>query len=902
MIGETLAHFRVTEKLGEGGMGEVYRAEDSKLGREVALKVLPAVFAEDTDRMGRFSREAQVLASLNHPNIAGIHQVEQDDKTHFLVMELVEGETLAERLERGPLPLEEALQITQQVIAGLEEAHDRGIVHRDLKPANIKVTPKGQVKLLDFGLAKALEGDPSASGSSPALAHSPTMTAQMTGVGVLLGTAAYMSPEQARGEIADRRADIWALGIVLMEMLSGKTVYGSKTMSDTLAGVLAREPEWDDLPADTPVPIRRLLERCLEKDGRKRLQAIGEARIAIEHYLEDPSAGEPQAEAAVETAPWKRIAPWAIAALIVGALAVAPLVWFMRPAPPEASPTRSSLALPAAKVLHRGYGSPVVISPDGRRVVQAFTSGADHELFVRGIDQWDGALLVEGSGQARPYHPFFSPDGEWLGFATPDSLNKVPIGGGTPIKLCDVNLSRGASWGPDGTIVFTPNPASGLSTVSAAGGEPQPLTELDAEKKEITHRWPQFLPGGGAIVFTVHSSDSNFDKAWVEVLDLNTGQRKTVHRGGTYGRYVESGHLAYMNQGTLFALPFDLDTLEATGSAAPVVQEVGSSGQGGAYYDVSGSGTLAFVPGQEGGGIRREPVLVDREGKVEPLAAEERDYGAPRFSPDGRRLALEILTDENSDVWVYDLERDVPTRLTFDDGYDGGPVWSPDGEAIAFGSGREEGTPGIFMKSADGSGEVEKIAGFERPIFPFSWSPDGSRLAVMIQNPDTNFDIALVSVETGEIEPFLTTPYLEYGPMFSPDGRWLAYGNNESGDWEVYVRPADGSKGKWQISSGGGTYPVGSRGGKEIFMGWEGGTIKVVSVDSSGGRFRVSRPRELFSGAYADLTGDTLMYDVTPDGRQILLFQGQVSGSPSGHEHVRLVSDWFSELNETFSR
>ncbi len=850
MIGTSLTHFKITAKLGEGGMGEVYRAEDSKLGREVALKVLPEVFAQDADRMARFAREAQVLASLNHPQIAGIYQVEQSESVHFLVMELVEGETLAERIARGPLPKEEALRIALQMALALEEAHERGIVHRDLKPANVKITPQGQVKVLDFGLAKALEDDPLDVDSKPGLAHSPTLTAQMTGVGVLLGTAAYMSPEQARGDQADRRSDIWAFGIVLTEMLTGKAVYAGETLSDTLAGVLAREPEWESLPANTPKSVRRLLERCLAKNVRDRLQAIGEARLAIERYIEDPTASEAEAlpPSDVAAMPWMRIAPWLIAAALVGALAVAPVIWMSRPGIPEAPPVRSSLVLPEARALHRGYGSPVAISPDGERVVQAFSAGTNHELYIRGLDQWAGSVLVAGAAQSRPYQPFFSPDGEWLGFVTPDSLNKVPVSGGTPIKLCAVNLSRGASWGPDGTIVFAPNPAGGLSRVPAAGGEPEPLTELDPEKKEITHRWPQILPGGGAVLFTAHSSDSNFDQAWIEVLDLASGQRRVVHQGGTYGRYVESGHLVYMNQGTLFALPFDLDSLEPTGSAAPVVQGVGSSGQGGAYFEVSSTGVLAFVPGHEGGGAQLEAVLVDREGKAEPLTDEKRDYAHPGFSPDGRRLAFEIATDENTDVWVYDVERDVPTRLTFDDGFDGVPVWSPDGESIAFSSGREEGTPGIFRKAADGSGEVEKIAGSERPMVPWSWSPDGSRIAVMVQNPDTNFDIALVSVETGEVEPFLTTPYVEYGPTFSPDGQWLAYGNNESGDWEVYVRPVDGGKGKWQISSGGGTYPRWSRDGKEIFMGWESGTIRAVSVETGEGQLRVSRPRELFSG------------------------------------------------------
>jgi serine/threonine-protein kinase len=905
MIGKSLTHFRVTEKLGEGGMGEVYRAEDSKLGREVALKVLPAAFAEDAERMARFGREAQVLASLNHPNIAGIFQVEHDGDTHFLVMELVEGETLSERLERGPVPLQEALQMTLQVIEALEEAHDRGIIHRDLKPANIKVTPKGQIKVLDFGLAKALEGSPAGSGSGtrPAVTHSPTLTVQMSGAGMLLGTAAYMSPEQARGETADRRADIWALGIVMMEMLTGKTVYGSKTVSDTLAGVLAREPQWQELPKDTPRPIRRLLQRCLEKESRERMQAIGEARIAIERFLADPAPAEEDVDSEIQApaSQGRRIALCLAGAALLAAI-VALVALLIGGHEVDVSPTRSSLALPEGRILMRGYGSPVAISPDGRRVAQIFAGGTEYDLFLRSLDQWDGASLVRKSGQERPYQPFFSPDGEWLGFVTPNALKKVPISGGTPIKLCDVNLSRGATWGEDGTIVFAPNPTSGLFSVPDAGGEPTPLTELDPQKDEASHRWPQFLPGGRGLLFTVHSAASNFDEAWIEALDLTSGERRVVHRGGSNARYVSSGHLIYMNQGTLFSLPFDAQLLEATGSAAPVVQQVGSSGEGGAYFDVSGTGTLVFLSGEAGGGLKLKAVLADREGRVEPLITEERDFRQPRFSPDGDRLAVEIASDEGVDIWVYDLERDVPTRLTFDDGYDGRPVWSPDGEFIAFASGRTGGGTGIFRKASDGSGEVEELARTDRAMIPYSWSSDGRSLAVMVQNPDTNFDLAILSLETGEIEPFLTSPYVEYSPVFSPDGRWMAYGNNESGDWEVYVRPVGGGKGKWQISSGGGVYPVWSRDGKEIFIGGEGGSVQVVSVETEGGEFRVERPTPLFSGAFADLTGGDSMYDVAPDGQGLVLFQGEISTATSGHEHLRLIANWFSELEETFSR
>jgi serine/threonine-protein kinase len=904
MIGTSLSHFKITAKLGQGGMGEVYLAEDAKLGRGVAIKMLPEAVAGDPERLGRFEREAKVLASLNHPHIAGIHQVEEADGHFFLVMELVEGEDLKDRIERGALPIDEALEIASQIAEALEAAHDRGIIHRDLKPGNVKLTPDGKVKVLDFGLAKALGDDPEDSGSGAAIAQSPTLTHQMTSAGVLIGTAAYMAPEQARGQAADRRADIWAFGVVLFEMLTGKMVYSGDTVSDTLAGVLAREPEWDDLSKDTPRPVRRLLERCLEKDVRQRLQAIGEARIAIDRYKEDPTEGtraETVAEV-VQTSPWKRLLPWAVAAVLLAALGLTLLTGLGRSGTDADLPIHASLALPESQSLHRGYGSPVAISPEGDRLVHTFQVGAAHELQLRALDQWAGSVLFAAQGQERPYQPFFSPDGEWLGFVTPNSLNKVPLSGGTPIKLCDVNLSRGASWSPDGTIVFTANPGTGLSRVSAAGGEPETLTEIDPGKSEVTHRWPQVLPGGEAVLFTVHSSDSGFDGAWIEVLDLGSRERHVVHRGGTYARYVDSGHLIYMNQGSLFAMPFDLDSLEATGSAAPVVQGVGGSGEGGAYYDVSNNGVLVFSPGVVGGGAQLKALWVDRQGRIESLIEEKRDYRNPRFSPDGKRLAIEIETDGNPDVWVLDLERDVPTRLTFHEGYDGSPVWSPDGEFIAFASERGEGTQNIYRKSADGSGDVELLAEADRVIAPWSWSPDGERIAVMVQNPETNLDLALLSVEDGTIEPFLTTQFIEYGTAISPDGKWIAYGNNESGNWEIYVRPADGSRGKWQISSGGGTYPVWSDDGSEIFVARADGAIQSVAVDTSGGSFRVSRPRELFTGPFADLTSDNCMYDVAPDGERFVMFQGEIDESSTGHEHIRVISNWFAELDRTFAK
>ncbi|MHC4974955.1 MAG: hypothetical protein ACYTG3_21800, partial [Planctomycetota bacterium] len=587
----------------------------------------------------------------------------------------------------------------------------------------------------------------------------------------------------------------------LFEMLTGSMVYAGDTVSDTLAGVLAREPEWDQLSDATPRPIRRLLERCLDKDIKQRLQSIGEARIAIKRYRDNPDDEEPRTEAVVEAAPaprWKRLAPWVAVALLLPALAVALVGWLGGFGAAGPASMHASLVMPDGRSLQRGYGSPVIVSPAGDKIVQVFQSGADYELHLRAIDQWEGSPLLAGEESERPYHPFFSPDGNWLGFVTLHAMKKIPISGGTPIKLTDVNLNRGSSWAPDGTIVFTPDPSSPLFRIPEAGGAAEQLTELNEENKETTHRWPQVLPQGNAVLFTVHSQGSGFDSAWIEALDLASKERHVVHRGGTFARYVESGHLVYINQGTLFAMPFDASSLQPTGSPAPVVQGVGDSAEGGAYYDVSRNGVLVFSPGGVGGGSLRQAVWVDRDGEFSPLTEEKRDYANPRLSPDGKLLAVEIETAGNSDVWIIDLARDVPTRLTFQDGFDGVPVWSPDGRTIAFQSDRGDGPRAVYAK----------IGQSDQLISPWSWSPDGKQIAIQIQNPETQLDIALLSVEDGTIEPFLSTKFIEYGPSFSPDGKWIVYGNNESGNWEVYVRPADGSRGKWQISSDGATYPV----------------------------------------------------------------------------------------------
>jgi serine/threonine-protein kinase len=854
--------------------------------------------------MARFSREAQVLASLNHPNIASIHGFEEAEGQRALVMELVDGETIADRLKKGPIPVEEALRIGKQVAEALEEAHDRGIIHRDLKPANAKITSNGVVKLLDFGLAKALEGDPG-SASSPEISQSPTFSAAATAAGMILGTAGYMSPEQARGQKVDRRSDIWSFGIFLYEMLSGRPVFSGGTVSDVLASVLKTEVAWEALPDDTPPSVRRLLQRCLDRDPKKRLQSIGEARILIDESL--AGATIQRSAPAVAVSPPRRslvsLVPWALfvaAAFVAGFFAVGSR------GGREELPLRLSVEL-GERPLYLGLGSSAVLSPDGSHL--AYVAGDDNsrELSVRALDQVEGTKIVSGSGTgAAPYHPFFSPDGAWLGYVTSSELRKVPVTGGTPLTLCKVDRSRGASWGPDDSIVFAPNPSGPLFRVSAAGGEPQALTTLDEGKKEATHRWPQFLPGGDAILFTSHTQSSGgFDGANLEVLVLATGERHIVQRGGSYGRYLPSGHLVYVNQGALFAVPFDLGKLEVAGSPAPMVQNVSwSEAHGGVQFSFSDTGRLAYVTGENT--LPLYPIVwADRDGGTNSLWTEAGSYANPRLSPDGKRLALTVLREGNWDIWVYDIERGVSTRLTFEESTDTEQVWSPDGEFLIFSSNRE-GSENLYRKRADGSGDIERLTDAQGSHWAGSWSADGRSVAFMAT--DQGFDLWVLPLE-GERKPevFLKTPFGEADPSFSPDGRWIAYDSNESARSEVYVRPYPPGGGKWQVSDGGGAFPRWSRDGRRLYYRTDEG-LMVASVETSGDTFRAGKPSAALRGAFRggiagiNLAGNTFAdYDVAGNGERFVMFPSEGVAGGLSHPHVTLVTHWFDELDRTLS-
>ena len=821
-VGTKLGSYEVSAPIGAGGMGEVYQAHDTKLGRDVAIKVLPEAFAHDPERLSRFQREAKMLASLNHSNIATIYGLEQSNGASYLVMELIAGETLADRVKReGALPIEEALAICKQIAEALEAAHEKGIIHRDLKPANVKVTPEGKVKVLDFGLAKAFEGD--AANADPS--NSPTLSIAATMHGMILGTAAYMSPEQARGQAVDKRTDIWAFGAVSYELLSRRPAFRGATFSDTIAAVLEREPDWTVLPRRTPPSIARLLRRCLQKDRNLRLRDIGDARIEIAEALAAPPAtAEPAAAATTSRARVRGALLWGLGAVLLGVAISGVALWNRRFVAPPQPVSRLVIALPPGQQLGVLNGSPpraVALSPDGTRLAYVGIQGGTNQLFLRTMDSTETRPIAGSEGATMP---FFSPDSQWVGFFMADAggskLKKVSVNGGAPVTLfdnadarVDVREVAGASWGSQGTIVIG-NLRGPLLQLSDAGGTPQPVT--GARKGEGGQFWPEFLPGGKAVLFTTGTPASS----QIAVLSLATGERRNLVQG-TDPRYAPSGHLVYLQGGTLTAVPFDLRRLQVTGVAVPMVEGVlqetsGIGSSGGADYSLSATGSLVFVPAA----VQSVPlrlVWVSRNGAEQPLAADAHAYLQPRLSPDGRRIAVGIAEKE-SQLWLYDLSRETLTRFTFEGSNNLVPFWTPDGKRIVFTS-NKEGQRNLFWQLADGSGGLERLATSEFLEIPGAVSPDGQLLAFSEVNPTTQRDIWVLrlgdpSAGSGQAARRSLSSerqFNESAPRFSPDGRWLAYVSDESGRFEIYVQPYPGPGGKWQISTEGGTEPVWNR-------------------------------------------------------------------------------------------
>ena len=814
--GTTLGPYSVTAKIGEGGMGEVYRARDTKLDRDVALKVLPQAFTDDPDRLARFEREAKVLASLNHPNIGHIYGLEEADGQRALVLELIEGPTLADRIKQGAIPVDEALPIAKQIAEALEAAHEQGVIHRDLKPANVKVKDDGTVKVLDFGLAKAMEG----SGSD--VSESPTITAAATQQGVILGTAAYMSPEQARGKPVDKRADIWAFGAVLYEMLSGMRPFEGRDVSEVLAAVIQSTPDWDALPSDTPSRLDALLTRCLEKEPKQRVHDIADVRLAMEGAFET-SATPVESVLPPQRQVWRR--PVAVAGIVVVAVLVTALAAsiLMRPAPIP-PPELVQLAIVPDPPLFAGpYYQDIAISPDGTQVVYAgVNSEGAFQLYLRRLDQLVGAPLrgTEGGGG-----PFFSPDGEWVGFTTrPTTLQKVSILGGLPVLLTESpGTIIGASWGTDDQIIFS-IAGVGLMRVSGGGGEPERLTTLDTEQGESGHRWPFIIPGREAVVFVIRTGVA-LTTGQLAVLDLSTGDVTRLGLAGSSPHYVSTGHLVYAAEdGSVRAVPFDASALDVTGIPVPLVEDVGVKELGAANFSISDTGSLAYVSG----GRRSSDqtlALVGRDGAVEPLTVPPARYRSPRLSPDGARLVVQTVEDDGGVLWLYDLAGDTQIQqLTFD-GDNHRPIWTPDGERITFSSDRE-GTMSLYSMPADNSGAAERLTTADEgtPHWPGSWSPDGQTLLFHVRHGgDSDIrqgaDIWSLSANTGETHSLYDTPDTVYlGAELSPDGQWLAYGAGPTDvDIDLYVEPFPPSGSRRRITQNGGLFPLWSPNGDRLF-------------------------------------------------------------------------------------
>ncbi len=880
--GTRLGPYEIVCPLGVGGMGEVYRAHDTKLGRDVALKIVPELFASDRDRLARFTREAQALAALNHPNIAHIHGFEESGGVRALIMELVEGQDLAQRLVRGPIPLDEALPIARQIAEALEAAHEQGIIHRDLKPANIKVRDDGTVKVLDFGLAKVLPGE--VGGSTAAvepLDNSPTSTAPaMTGAGVILGTAAYMSPEQAKGRPADKRSDLWAFGCLLYEMLTGRRAFEGTDVLATMANVLTREPDWDRLPAKTPPAVQLLLRRCLRKDKRQRMQDAGSVRVEIEEALSAPIGSA----SAVSQGGRPARARVAVSASLASALIAGLAGWYLKlvPLPPPSVVTRVALTLPAEEQLAVLYPS-LAVSPNGAHLVYVARRRGVQQLHLRPLDSLESTALVGTDGAAAP---FFSPDSQWVGFFAGGKLKKISVTGSAPLTVCDARESFGGSWSSKDVIYFSPGGSSRLWQVSAMGGTPQPFTKIDPQKGEIGHRWPQVLPGGDAVLFSSRTGPG-WDEWDLQVQRVSNGERHRLAHGGP-GYYVPTEHLVYMQlaTGTLVAVPFDPEHLQV-GADPPVAVTKGILTEEGSHYTVSGNGVLAYVPG--GSPVQdRTLVWVDRQGKVDPLNTPGRPYETPRLSPNGERLAF-MTAGPTYDVWVYDFARGNATRLV-SEGSNQYPIWTPDGKRVTYRATRT-GTRNIFWRMADGGGAEERLTTGEGNHAPGSWSPNGDVL--LFVTAGVGWDIMALQLPERETQPFVQTPFYEGVPQFSPDGRWVAYPSDESGRWEIYVRPYPRQEAKWQISTDGGTEPVWNPNGRELFYR-SGNSMMAVDVTSKP-VFRAGRPRVLFAGHYVLSAGGPTNYDVSPDGRRFLMVQrsGQDQTTPT---QIVTVLNWFDEL------
>jgi len=873
-------------------MGEVYRARDTRLNRIVAIKILPTHLADRYELRERFEREARTIASLNHPHICTLFDIGQQDGVDYLVMEYLEGETLAHRLLKGPLPLEQVMQYAIEIADALDKAHGKGVTHRDLKPGNIMLTKSG-TKLLDFGLAKLRQ---SAAPATP-FSELPTEEDAITAEGVIVGTLQYMAPEQLEGKEVDVRTDIFAFGAVVYEMATGKRAFGGKSHASVMAKILECDPPpMSSLQPMTPPALARVVKKCLAKEPENRWQTPKDLCDELKWLAESGS----QPTLAL-TPTGKGIRTLGRRLLILGlgsllsALAIAGLaVRYLKLSPPQPV-TRTVINLPLGQQLAGlDSGPSVALSPDGTHLAYVARQGGAQQLYLRALDSIDSRPIPGTDGAVDP---FFSPDGQWVGFSAGGNLKKVPVSGGAALTLAIVALPRGASWGSQGIIAFAPTTDGALQQVPEAGGTPQLLTRL--EKRDNSHRWPEFLPGGKAILFAASATTSNWANAQVAVQSLGTGERRDLIQGGTNPRYAASGHLVYAQGGSLMAVPLDPQRFAVTGPSVPVVERVlQSTVSGVAQYNFSSTGSLVYIPGRVESAQSRL-VWVGRNGAAQPLAAPVRAYRGPRLSPDGSRVSVAIVEQE-SQTWLYDLSRETLTRLTFEGSANYNPIWTPDSKRIAFTS-NKEGVANIFWQLADGSGGLERLATSEYNQAPMSWSPDGQVMAYIEVNPTTGRDIWMLrmgdpSQGAGQVrkaQPFIRTPATESAPRFSPNGRWLAYVSNESGRFEIYVQPYPGPGEKWQISTEGGTEPMWNPNGRELFF--RSGDKMLAADVTTQPSFSAGKPRMLFEGPFEPAPTTFPNYDVSADGQRFLMLQ-LVEQAEAAPTQINVVLNWFEEL------
>jgi len=895
MIGKTLSHYHVVQELGRGGMGEVYVADDLSLNRKVALKFLPDAFTGDPERMARFEREAKLLASLNHPNIAAIYGLEQAEGKRFIVMELVEGESLAQRIIKGLLPIEEALGICRQIAEGLEAAHEKGIIHRDLKPANVMITEGDKVKILDFGLAKALAGETQSATAS----QSPTITEAMTQPGVILGTAAYMSPEQAKGKAVDKRADIWAFGCILYECLTGKKVFEGDTVTETLASILKGEPEWQQLPIETPTGIQQVLKRCLQKDLRLRYRSIADAWLDIE----SPAIQQPENAAQFRQSSLWKLLVCAVVLLSAGILIGAGLLLYFRPAAPV-QVFRATMKIAAGHSLagRQEAGRPtrtaMAVSNDGKFVIYSAiddtpNSQPKSQLYLRRMDQLEGAPI---NGTVGGINPFISPDDRWIGFWAERKLKKIPVEGGVATVLCEVPEIFGADWGSDNGIIFAGEGHSGLSMISADGGVPEILTKPDPKREESSHRLPHWIPDKKAVLFNImrHPWDRHPRLA---LFKMDSREWTILLEDASDGRSAAGGQVVFLRRGTLMTVRFDPKKMKTVGRPIAIFDNVmqafsinSERNTGAGQFNFNNSGTLVYAEGGIPPEQENSLVWVDHNGVEQPATSLKFPFFAPRISPDGQRIAYRT-TGEEVQLYVYDLAKGTNSRLT-SEGRAGWPIWTPDGKRILFKWSKSlEGN--LFWMPYDGSSSMERLTTREYEESPGSWSSDGKTLVMVESHPDTGQDIVMLDVKSGRVTPFLNSKFFEIYPELSPGGHWIAYSSNESGRYEVYVQDFPNRSSKRQISNDGGIEPLWAKNGRQLFYR-KADQVWVVDV-STDGELQTNKPRRLFEKPGYSGGNPLRCYDLSYDGQRFLMIKLDQK-KPAPATEMIIIRNWNIEL------